>query len=104
MYTPAVKPGRLVSHSWLHTPECKVFHEIQELMVEHGMRHAWVAALNFDCLHELMTSNMETGRPAEATTPDEWRSVAVRNQVVLGCSTCLYTELPYLVDELLLMH
>ena len=104
MYTPAFKPGRLVSHSWLHTPECKVFHEIQELMVEHGMRHACVAAVNFDCLHELMTSNMETGRPAEASTPDRWRSVAVRNQVVLGCSTCLYTELPYLVDELLLMH
>lgn len=49
---------------------------LQELMVEHGMRHACVAALNFDCLHELMTSNMETGRPAEASTPDGWRSVA----------------------------
>jgi len=51
----------------------------QALMVEHGMRHACVAAFNFDCLHQLMTSNMETGQPAEPTAPDTWRSVAVRN-------------------------
>ncbi|DBA93376.1 TPA: hypothetical protein ACH3X2_003648 [Trebouxia sp. C0005] len=49
---------------------------LKELMVEHGMRLACVAAFNFDCLHELMTSNMETGQPAEPTAPDRWRSVA----------------------------
>lgn len=50
---------------------------LQELMVEHGMRAACVAAFNPDCLHELMTSNMETGGPAGPTTVDNWRAIAV---------------------------
>ncbi|KAL0033950.1 hypothetical protein WJX77_012326 [Trebouxia sp. C0004] len=49
---------------------------LKDLMVEHSMRHACVAGCNFDRLHELMTSNMETGQPAEPITPDRWRSVA----------------------------
>ena len=41
------------------------------------MRAACVAAFNPDCLHELMTSNMETGGPAGPTTVDNWRAIAV---------------------------
>ena len=41
------------------------------------MRAACVAAFNPDCLHELMTSNMETGGPAGPTIVDNWRAIAV---------------------------
>lgn len=49
---------------------------LKELMVEHGMRIACVAACNFDCLHQLLTSSMETGLPAGPTFADKWRIVA----------------------------
>ena len=68
------------------------------------MRHACVAACNFDCLHELMTSNMETGQPAEPTTPDRWQSVAVSNWCLVVALACLvYSEPSNHVDELLLV-
>ena len=51
---------------------------LQELMLEHSMRAACVAAFNFDCLHQLLNSNMETGMPAGPTTTHKWRTVAVR--------------------------
>ena len=28
-YTPALKPGCLMSHKWLHTPDCKVCNEVE---------------------------------------------------------------------------
>ncbi len=54
-------------------------------MVEHGMRGACVAAFNFDCLHQLLTSNMETGLPAGPTHADKWRTVAVSPLMPLLC-------------------
>lgn len=49
---------------------------MQELVVEHGMRVACFAAFDFDGMHQLATSNMETGMPAGPTSPDRWRAVA----------------------------
>ena len=73
----------LIAFEELHKSVLRVSALLQELMVEHGMRIACVAACNFDCLHQLLTSNMETGLPAEPTFADQWRIVAVRPRLLL---------------------
>ena len=73
----------LVAFEDLHNSVLRVSALLQELMVEHGMRIACVAACNFDCLHQLLTSSMETGLPAGPTFADKWRIVAVRPRLLL---------------------
>ncbi len=43
-YTCAYKPGCLVSHNWLHTPDCKVLNEMSGASCAPPAQHTWQSA------------------------------------------------------------